>query len=99
MDARVCARGRTSLWACCVTRLVYGAPRVDRINTPEARMSTYRITFTDGRPDETVEADTVELRGEHLELVREILVAGRPRRQILRRLVAREVTVAPAPPR
>lgn len=51
-------------------------------------MPTYRITFADGRTED-VDGDHVALEGEsHIVIRQTVLVIGRPREVVVRRLVA-----------
>ena len=60
-------------------------------------MPTYRITYRDDRPDELVDGDTVDPEGLHVVIRRSVLVAGRSRDVVVRRLLAVEATVAAVP--
>jgi hypothetical protein len=60
----------------------------------------FEVHYLDDRPHETVEAQTCELQGAHLVFVAPVLVMGRPRDVVRRRLPAadvREVKPAGAP--
>lgn len=54
-------------------------------------MALFEVVFTDDRPVETVEADECALQGAHLVFTAPVLVMGRPRAVVRRRLPAADV--------